>query len=106
MWLWLVCRRITREKSYICGTFEYIAPEFIKELPYNQGLHVWSLGVLLYELTHGFSPYEVDEESNGNDSNYYNEVFKNILKNNLLVNENLSDNCKDLIKSNVVLIKL
>ncbi len=42
-----------------CGTYEYMAPEIIKEKPYNQGIDVWSLGILLYELIHGYSPFRV-----------------------------------------------
>ena len=40
-----------------CGTYEYMAPEILKEKPYNQGIDIWSLGILLYELLHGFSPF-------------------------------------------------
>jgi len=47
------------ERITFCGTFEYMAPEIIKELPYNQMIDVWSLGVLLYELIHSFSPFRV-----------------------------------------------
>ena len=42
-----------------CGTYEYMAPEIIKELPYTNMIDVWSLGVLLYELIHSYSPFRV-----------------------------------------------
>ena len=42
-----------------CGTFEYMAPEIVNELPYNSSIDIWSLGVLLYELLHGYSPFAV-----------------------------------------------
>ena len=42
-----------------CGTYEYMAPEIVKEKPYDKGVDVWSLGILLYELTHGYSPFRV-----------------------------------------------
>jgi serine/threonine protein kinase len=76
-----------------CGTFEYMAPELIKELPYNYGVDIWSLGVLLYELLHGYSPFK----DNYGDCNY-NEIFRNILKNNLSIIDDISDHGKDLIK--------
>jgi len=36
-----------------------MAPEIIKEKPYSLGIDVWSLGILLYELLHGYSPFRV-----------------------------------------------
>ena len=42
-----------------CGTYEYMAPEIINELPYNNSIDIWSLGILLYELIHGYSPFKV-----------------------------------------------
>jgi len=34
----------------IKGTPLYMAPELVKELPYNTTVDLWSLGVILYEL--------------------------------------------------------
>jgi len=42
-----------------CGTYEYMAPEILKEKPYNQSIDIWSLGILLYELLHNYSPFSV-----------------------------------------------
>ena len=43
-----------------CGTVEYMAPEILQELPYNSSVDIWSLGILLYELLHGYTPFKVN----------------------------------------------
>ena len=43
-----------------CGTYEYMAPEIVNELPYNNSIDIWSTGVLLYELIHGYSTFRVN----------------------------------------------
>ena len=93
---WCIELEIGNRKTF-CGTIEYMAPEIIKEMPYDGSIDVWSLGVLLYELLHGYSPFRaqnLDEESEAT------EVFKNIIKNQFRIDrKDISDYSKDLIKS-------
>ena len=50
---------IKNEKRHtFCGTFEYMAPEMFENEEYTYSVDIWSLGILLYELYHGKSPYE------------------------------------------------
>jgi serine/threonine protein kinase len=84
-------------RETFCGTFEYMAPELIKELPYNYAVDVWSLGILLYELLHGYSPFRADDSYNNEE---YTQIFKNILKGNLQIDKKISKECADLIRSN------
>jgi calcium/calmodulin-dependent protein kinase I len=53
----------------LCGTPDYVAPEVLtwydddeNGTPYGKGSDLWSLGVLLYVILSGCSPFCADEE--------------------------------------------
>lgn len=41
-----------------CGTQNYMAPEILKNVPYDQAVDVWSLGVLFFYLLFGDFPFK------------------------------------------------
>jgi len=44
-------------KFTFCGSYEYMAPEMIKQEGYDLSLDFYSLGVLIYELVSGIPPF-------------------------------------------------
>ncbi|XP_046819780.1 cGMP-dependent protein kinase egl-4-like isoform X2 [Vespa crabro] len=40
------------------GTLEYLAPEVIQSLGYNRAADYWSLGIVIYELLLGWTPFQ------------------------------------------------
>lgn len=51
---------IHRKRTTFCGTYEYMAPEMVQEIPYNYKIDIWALGILLYELNHGKAPFPAE----------------------------------------------
>ena len=84
------------KRTTFCGTVEYMAPEIIKKEKYDESIDVWSLGVLLYELVHSYSPFfseDLDAKKIGNN------ITNN---NNLKFKDGLSDEYKNLVESLLV----
>lgn len=85
-----ICSNGFRTNSFV-GTEEYIAPEVIRGNGHTAAVDWWTLGILIYEMLFGFTPYKGDNT---------NETFCNILKNEVTFpnNNEVSRSCKDLIK--------
>lgn len=88
------CESLDKPLIEFCGTYEYMAPEIVKQQQYTEKVDNWALGVLLYELVHGKSPFIDQNYSKTNDPKI---IFKNILSGKFEMKQELSDNIKSLI---------
>ena len=46
-----------KKLSDICGTPLYMAPQLLKNQPYTAQSDIWSLGLMLYEMVFGYTPW-------------------------------------------------
>ena len=78
------------KRSTFCGTMEYMAPEIVESEKYDFSVDVWSLGILLYELIMGHSPFRAERDAN---------IMVKIKLHDLVFdkNKNISTECINLI---------
>ncbi|XP_014053347.1 ribosomal protein S6 kinase alpha-5 isoform X3 [Salmo salar] len=84
------------ERAYsVCGTIEYMAPEIAEggEAGHDMAVDWWSLGVLMYELMTGGSPFTVD-----GDENSHTDIAKRISKKDPPFPKDMGPLAKDLIQ--------
>ena len=81
-----------KQRSTFCGTTEYMSPEIVNKKQYSKEIDIWSLGILLYEMIHGYSPFKPNKE-NFNAK----EVIDKIKLDDINFNIIISKECKELI---------
>ena len=73
----------------MCGTLDYLPPEMVMQTgAYDKSIDIWSLGILAYELTCGFPPFEAETAK---------LTYNRIKKLDLRIPPHLSDECADFI---------
>jgi serine/threonine protein kinase len=82
--------------SYTCGTFDYWAPEVVRQEKCTEAIDMWALGVVMYIMLCGCNPF--DPSAVASDQ----EIISNIAKCNMDMHNaiwrHLSPDCKDLVQ--------
>ncbi|CAD8091437.1 unnamed protein product [Paramecium primaurelia] len=86
-------RKESNIKSYtLVGTTEYLAPEIIRKDGHSFEVDLWTLGILIYEMIAGKTPFSHPERNQM-------KIQYLILKNNPVYPPTMSRDAKDLINS-------
>ncbi|XP_052083236.1 protein kinase C iota type-like isoform X1 [Mytilus californianus] len=81
-----------------CGTPNYIAPEILRGEEYDFSVDWWALGVLMFEMLAGRSPFDVVGGAENPDQNTEDYLFQVILEKTIRIPRSLSVKAASILK--------
>ncbi|XP_046343413.2 protein kinase C iota type-like isoform X1 [Haliotis rufescens] len=81
-----------------CGTPNYIAPEILRGEEYDFSVDWWALGVLMFEMLAGRSPFDVVGNADNPDQNTEDYLFQIILEKTIRIPRSLSVKAASVLK--------